>query len=308
MSTAQLLGEIAEDLAGIGHDVSVVTTTPHYNHDQAAVDRQPLRHTRVPWLQRSDFGEVDVTHVAMAGKASGRFARAAQWAWFHLVSAALIWRRRSETDVIFTVSPPLTVATVCGALRPLTRTPFVFGVWEMYPDILVRLGSLHDGALFRALKRHAYRSADRTAFLSSQMLHAPRSTEPAAADRFRVVPTFVEWEVIRPADRHTDLRSEVGIGAEALPSKEYRIMASGRPILGIARGGSPLDNVISTYRAGMCFEPNELDALVDFLDRCAKGEVDLASMGRAARTAAVQRYNRAVVVSQLEQLLLEAAG
>lgn len=398
VSTAQLLGEIAEDLASSGHSVSVVTTTPHYNHDQAAVDRQPLVQTSVPWLRRSEFGDVEVTHIAMADKARGRLARTAQWAWFHLVSAALIWRRRRETDVIFTVSPPLTVATVCGALRRLTHTPFVFGVWEMYPDILVRLGSLDEGLVYDALKRlerNAYRSADRTALLSSQMLEAAQASEPSAASRFRVVPTFVDCQVIRPADRRTSLRSEVGfgdqfvvgyagnigraqnidilldaaaalrdsqirflvcgdgserkrleqravdegldnvvftghlpfdlvpeiyatadislvslddaVGAEALPSKVYRIMASGRPILGIARHGSPLDDVISTHKAGKRFEANELDALVGFLGRCADGDVDLASMGRAARKAAVEFFDRGVVVSQYEQLLREAA-
>ena len=33
VSTAQIMGSLAEELQYLGHDVTVVTTTPHYNRD-----------------------------------------------------------------------------------------------------------------------------------------------------------------------------------------------------------------------------------------------------------------------------------
>ena len=40
VSTAVILGELSADLKAAGHQVSVVTTTPHYNRDLDAEARQ----------------------------------------------------------------------------------------------------------------------------------------------------------------------------------------------------------------------------------------------------------------------------
>ena len=36
VSTGQIMGELAVDLARLGHTVGVVTTQPHYNRDELA--------------------------------------------------------------------------------------------------------------------------------------------------------------------------------------------------------------------------------------------------------------------------------
>lgn len=42
-STAQLVGELAEDLLWVGHKVSVITTQPRFNRDPEAEEAHPLR-------------------------------------------------------------------------------------------------------------------------------------------------------------------------------------------------------------------------------------------------------------------------
>ena len=43
VSTAQIMGELAVDLKARGHEVSVITTVPHYNNDPVAMEGQPLQ-------------------------------------------------------------------------------------------------------------------------------------------------------------------------------------------------------------------------------------------------------------------------
>jgi hypothetical protein len=43
VSTAVILGEPSAGLKRADHDVSAITTAPHYNRDEAAEARQPLR-------------------------------------------------------------------------------------------------------------------------------------------------------------------------------------------------------------------------------------------------------------------------
>jgi hypothetical protein len=70
VSTAYLMGELALELARHGHDVSVLTSTPHYNVETQALEQQPLTRVRGSWLYRSTLGVVPAWHVSMPMKSS----------------------------------------------------------------------------------------------------------------------------------------------------------------------------------------------------------------------------------------------
>src|SRR6516165_5849834 len=89
VSTALIVGELAADLRACGHDVRVVTTSPHYNRDAAAEAGQPLR----PWwgslLRRSEYVGIPVVHTWMPRKGAGIAGRLAAWTNFHVLSTAV---------------------------------------------------------------------------------------------------------------------------------------------------------------------------------------------------------------------------
>ena len=86
VSTAQIMGDLAVDLRALGHSVSVLTTTPHYNRDAEADGRQPRR----PWwgrlVQRSDLHGMPVFHTAMPRKTGSIPMRLLAWTLFHVLS------------------------------------------------------------------------------------------------------------------------------------------------------------------------------------------------------------------------------
>ena len=55
VSTAQIWAGIAEDLKGMGHDLRVITTTPHFHRDASLEARQPLRNWIGRLVRRSDY-------------------------------------------------------------------------------------------------------------------------------------------------------------------------------------------------------------------------------------------------------------
>ena len=93
VSTAVILGELAADLKAAGHDVTVVTTVPHYNRDSEAEARQPLVRMWGPLLYRSEFHGMRVLHVGMPRKSGKVLSTLLAWTQFHRAAA---WLRPSR--------------------------------------------------------------------------------------------------------------------------------------------------------------------------------------------------------------------
>jgi len=140
VSTAHLMGELASDLVARGHEVTVLTTRPHFNRDQAAEDAQPIRSIWGRLLGKSDLNGASVYHTPALSRSNGTLNRITGWMIFHLVSfiAGLILSRR--VDVIIAPSPPLTIGLISWLLGLRHRAPFIYNAQELYPDIAVSLG------------------------------------------------------------------------------------------------------------------------------------------------------------------------
>lgn len=212
VSTAQIMGDLAEDLQREGHSVAVVTTTPHYNHDADAEARQPLR----PWwgfVRRSTFRGMPVYHTLMPAKSSSVPLRLMAWALFHLLSVAVGVLALRRVDVILAPSPPLTIGVAAWLLGAWHRAPFVYNVQELYPDIAINLGALKNRTAIRAafaLERFVYRHAGRVTVIADRMRR--RLLEKGVpADRIAVVPNFVDTRALAAVPAPNEFTREQGL-------------------------------------------------------------------------------------------------
>ena len=76
VSTAQLMTELATDIARAGWSVDVITTRPHYNRDPVAEAAQPLTTVWPGLLWKSEIGGVRVYHTRVSAKRGGLASRA----------------------------------------------------------------------------------------------------------------------------------------------------------------------------------------------------------------------------------------
>ncbi len=214
VSTARLMGAVAEDLQRRGHDVTVLTTTPHYNVDVEAQARQPLSRRWGRILQSSNYAGIGVLHVLMPRKGRSRALRVGAWLWFHAVSTvaglvALPWR----PDVVLTPSPPLTMGVGAWLLAARWRAPFIYNVQEIHPDILVSLGMIRPGLglrILEAVERFVYRRAGTiTVAVPSAARRLLEKGVPQ--DRVRVVPNFVDAEALTPEPRPNEFSRTHGL-------------------------------------------------------------------------------------------------
>lgn len=132
VSTGMHMTELATGLAARGHAIRVYCARPAYSdkaHDE-------------PTPQRLWHKGVEVVRVPSWGNPRGEVASRGLFALSYLLMTLLtVWReRRGLEGIIATTNPPF-IGLVAVLLRWLLSMRFVTIVYDVYPDIAVRLGT-----------------------------------------------------------------------------------------------------------------------------------------------------------------------
>lgn len=204
VSTSLLFGDIVKELKKLGHDITVLTTTPHYNKEQEALTLQPMHKKWAGLIYKSDYFGIPVYHVSMSSKGSSISSRLLNYTRFHIISSitGLIITRRY--DIILTPSPPLTIGFNAWLLGLKRNVPFIYNVQEIYPDVAIKLGVLCNSRVIRAiecLERFIYNRA-RVLVVISDSFHFRLLTKGAPAEKLSVIPNFVDTEFIKPGSKN----------------------------------------------------------------------------------------------------------
>lgn len=399
VSTAVIMGELCADLKCAGHDVTVVTTVPHYNRDREAEARQPLVRKWGPLLYSSAYQGVRALHVGMPRKSGRMVVRLLAWAQFHVLSlfvSAVLVRR---VDIILAPSPPLTTGVCAWLLGRFYRAPYIYNVQELYPDIAITLGAVKNRwiiSLLFVLERFVYARARVITVIAGRMgRRLIRKGVPA--DKVRLIPNFVDVSDMVPLPKGNEfscrhgldgafvvsyagnmgraqglewllqaaalLRQEprlkfllVGKGilqkrlqtivqeraldnvlilphqpyslvpqiyassdiclvplaanaaSDAIPSKVYRIMACGRPVLACADADSDLADLVMTARCGTVVAPESPDALALAITTAMRSRSACAAMGESGRAHVTAHYARESISAQYDALVRELSG
>jgi colanic acid biosynthesis glycosyl transferase WcaI len=398
VSTAQIMGDLVADLAERGHDLTVFTTTPHYNRDLLAEQAQPLRKLWGGLLRQSHFRGVLVYHVRVPRKGKSIVLRLFAWTAFHAVSTVAAVMYSKAPAVILVPSPPLTMGLHAWCVGLLKRCPFVYNVQEIYPDIAISLGALKNRFLIGlafGLERFVYTRAAAITVIAPGMRQR-LIDKGVPAGRLEVIPNSVDLTEMRVEPRDNsfarehglldrfvisyagnlgpaqgletiidaaaaltsldrllilfvgggileqDLRARIatlglknvrmvphqpyaivpliygasdiclvpqaaGTGAEAIPSKVYRIMACGRPIIASADTASDLAQVIRESGCGDVVPPGNPEALADRMRDAVEHPQVWSAKGAAGRATAEQRYARSTTSARYDALIRRVA-
>lgn len=213
VSTAFIMTDLALELKKLGHSVSVLTTTPHYNVDAAALARQPMRKRAFGLWYESRLTGIPVWHITMPQKGSRLWARALDVVRFHCLSLLLCLRSIGRQDVVIATSPPLTIGAIGWLLAARWRAPAVYKVAELYPDIAIRQGFLRGRLTIRlmhALEQFVYRRNAMMVPIAEQFrrIIAARGVPER---KLQTIPDCVDVDVYRPLPRRNAFAEEYGL-------------------------------------------------------------------------------------------------
>jgi len=212
VSTAQIWAGISEDMKKAGHDVRVLTTTPHFHRDSSMEAKQPLRKCFGNLVQKSEYAGIPVTHILMPNKSIWPPLRVLSWVNFHVMTTLIGWFSGFKPDVVIAPSPPLTIGLNAWAIAVMRGAKYVYNVQEIYPDIAVNLGMMRNRRVicfFSRLERFTYRKAAIVTSITKAMCaKIAQRTDPK---KVRLVPNFVDLSDVVMAPRVNAFAKEYGL-------------------------------------------------------------------------------------------------
>lgn len=211
--TGAVMTRIVHELAALGHEIHVVTALPWYRNHAIESDWTG----RLVRREQTEWGSVTRVHPFPGSDKTNLLRRALGFGGFSAL-AVICGIRGGRVDGVLSMSPPLTNGLIGWLMKVVRRGPLVFNIQDVFPDAAIETGAITNAriiAVARWLERISYRRADAVTVLSDDLRdNVVAKIPPALASRVRVIPNFVLTDEIRPLDRLTAYRAELGIGSE----------------------------------------------------------------------------------------------
>lgn len=138
--------------------------------------------------------------------------------------------------------------------------------------------------------------------------------EDAARARGLLNVTFLPFQpleryprVLSTADMNLVTLSSAAAMA-SVPSKIYKTMASGRPVLAIAPASSEIARLVKAAGCGFVVEPEQVNELVGVLRYAATHREEIGGMGRCGRRYLEQHLARKVLTGRIAAMLSEVVN
>ncbi|MBI4927454.1 MAG: glycosyltransferase family 4 protein [Anaerolineae bacterium] len=93
----------------------------------------------------------------------------------------------------------------------------------------------------------------------------------------------------------------------SLPSKLFNILASARPVLGIAPDDCEVTQLVQKFDCGVSVPPGNADRLANVILECSRQPSDLEAMGARGRAALEKHYSRCYCTAEYERMLVEVS-
>ncbi len=204
--TGEFMSAIVNNLGEMGHELHVITAPPWYRH-HAVEDGWPKKLTQT---EKRSWGEITRVYPFPTDK-TNIAARAAGFVGFSAVGLARAVIDRFSPDVVFAMSPPLSLG-VAGWLAAKRRgVPFVFNIQDVFPDVAVETGTITNEKVIEAarkLEKFVYDKADVVTVLSEEM---QRNVEGKSGSRTEIIPNFVDLSTFEPMPLENSYREEYGL-------------------------------------------------------------------------------------------------
>ena len=215
VSTASMMNDIARGLQDAGHEVTVLTSVPHYNPSADVRDNPSFRASwRKPFTESLELG-VRVLRVFMPLKRHKIWARGFDYMLFQFLTTLLGLFFVKRPDIVFVTSPPITLGLSGILISRLRGSQFIYDVRELWPDVPVRMGLLRNPLLVRfvyALEAFVYRQATAISTIA-RSFQDTLVKRGVPRDKLYFTPNFVDIDFIRPIKKENDFSLRHGLSS-----------------------------------------------------------------------------------------------
>ncbi len=219
-SNAYVFADLARELKKLGHEITVLTTTPHYNVTDAAIKNQPMTPARGRWLLRSDFEGIPCYHVRVPAMKGGIGTRIKTALRFHMLGWLAVRNMDTHFDIVLSQTPPLSIGLLSAWIARRCCARSVFIVQDIQPDSLMTQGKIKNPLIIRVLRMlecRAYRGSDAICSISEGLVETLRTRVPEGT-LLREIPNFVNTDLYRPLPRDNEFSRSYGLNSHFVVS------------------------------------------------------------------------------------------
>ncbi len=208
---AVILSALARELARRGHEVTVVTSFPHYHRASLPPDYRGKF-----WTRGREDGVLVQRAWVHATAADDKRGRVVNYLSFDVMGGLSALAAPGRYDVVMSSSPPLTLGVTGYLARLLKGRSFVYNIQDLWPGSLLASGFLKPGLVSRTLElmeRFVYNRANRLTVLADEVRDG-LIARGVPARKITVIPNFADTEGIVPLARRNGFRERIGLGDE----------------------------------------------------------------------------------------------
>ena len=238
VSNAHVLANLVRGLKELGHEIKILTTTPHYQTLPEASAKQPLIPYLGRWIFKSDFEGVPCYHIKVPKTKGGLLKRIWTALLFHLRSLWFGRRKELDCDVVIAFTPPPTIGIIASKIAKRHGACSIFSVCDL-PFLLFDVASRRLkllGKILRCFERSGFNGCDAVVGVT------PSSIDYICSQTTRnrvlnVIPDSVDLDIYRPHGKINDYSRK--------KNWEDKFVISYLGNIGKAQDFSPLPDVVT---------------------------------------------------------------
>lgn len=207
VSTAYLYNDIALGLVKNGFDVIVLTTTPHYNVIESALNKQQLIKKLFGLYFVSYYHGIKVYHLPLKKheKVIFRLFSFVYWHFLSLIFGLTI----KNISFVISPSPPLSIGFISLLIAKFKGAKSVYNVQEIYPDLLINQGNIKSSLLIGLLKRfEKFIYNNSTAVITiDEIFYSKIKSRFINPNKLNIISNFVDTDLYKPIKDNLELPS-----------------------------------------------------------------------------------------------------
>ncbi|MDQ3986888.1 MAG: glycosyltransferase family 4 protein [Actinomycetota bacterium] len=214
-STGLLMSQIFAKLAEEGHEVSVISTFPHYEGFRT----WPQYRRKI--FERSTHEGMNVTRVYSytSGTKTMR-RRLANYLSFNLFALLAGLFRRGTYDLVFCTNGSFFSGVTGWLIARAKRARCVYNLQDLYPEVPVAQGQLKGRRsikMLAAIEWFMYKRADHLVVITAAFRENLRD-KGVSLNKVSIIPNFVDTEFITPLPKENEFSSKHGFDEKFLIS------------------------------------------------------------------------------------------
>lgn len=217
-SNAYIFGDLALELQKRGHEVSVITTTPHYSVLQENLDSQPFTDGEKRWFKISRFNNMRCYHIVVPSEKGGMINRLKTYLKFHFYTLKLT--NSLAADVVIAQSPPLSIGIINALIGKKLKAKSVYVVQDLFPDGPITQGKIKNRlliSLLRTIEKSVYKHNDAMVAISDGIKNHLIERIPNHKV-LRMIPNFVDTDIYHPLPKDNPLVEKFGVAGKFVVS------------------------------------------------------------------------------------------